>query len=192
MTVSKLINFIEKQGVVVESAKGHIPNLADMIAGETIRGSWWGHPKGNLINNLLGKVRESDEILVCRFINGKITFIHKRLWSSFVKLAPNIDSVLLDKVMEVHTPSGKHKVETIPFPNWVPDDVLKEAEKLREDEAIKMLPKVILKYHRPIGIKTRTKEEVSAKVDQVLDKENRLEAESKEDSQQETQRSSKE
>ena len=75
--MQQILKLIEEQGVMLESAKGSIPNLADKIAGEKIKGSWWGHPKGNLIYHLLGEARKSEMILVCRFIKGKITFIHK-------------------------------------------------------------------------------------------------------------------
>ena len=34
------IAFVRKHGVVLASAKGPVPNLADAVAGEKIRGSW--------------------------------------------------------------------------------------------------------------------------------------------------------
>ena len=44
MTMQQILKLIEEQEVMLESAKGSIPNLADKIAGEKIKGSWWGHP----------------------------------------------------------------------------------------------------------------------------------------------------
>jgi len=40
------IRFVETHGVVLEEGRGVRPNLAEAIAGEPIRGSWWGHKKG--------------------------------------------------------------------------------------------------------------------------------------------------
>jgi len=31
-------------GMLLESAHRPLPNLAELVAGERIRGSWWGHP----------------------------------------------------------------------------------------------------------------------------------------------------
>ena len=36
--------WVREQGIVLQSARGPLPNLAEWIAGEPIRGSWWGHP----------------------------------------------------------------------------------------------------------------------------------------------------
>ena len=36
---------------------------------------------------------------------------------------------------EEHTPSGKHVTHLTPFPDWVPADVLADAEKLSADGA---------------------------------------------------------
>jgi hypothetical protein len=49
MTPRQALAFIRKHGVVLESAQGPVPSLAEAIAGEPIRGSWWGHPSSRLI-----------------------------------------------------------------------------------------------------------------------------------------------
>ena len=40
---------------------------------------------------------------------------------------------------EVHTPMGKHKLLVIPFPEWVPKEILEVAQKLTEKEAASQL-----------------------------------------------------
>jgi len=37
--------WVEAQGIVLQSARGPLPNVADFIAGEPIRGSWWATPR---------------------------------------------------------------------------------------------------------------------------------------------------
>ena len=49
MTAAEALAFIEQRGVVLASAKGPVPRLTEAIAGEPIKGSWWGHPKGQQI-----------------------------------------------------------------------------------------------------------------------------------------------
>jgi hypothetical protein len=48
MSVTALdsITFVKLHGIVLESARGPVPNLAEAVAGERIRGGWWGHSKG--------------------------------------------------------------------------------------------------------------------------------------------------
>ena len=55
--------FVAEHGVVLESARGAVPSLAEAIAGEPIRGSWWGHPRGNAIHDATCAVRDSPDVL---------------------------------------------------------------------------------------------------------------------------------
>lgn len=43
------ISFVRQHGVVLESAKGHVSNLADAVVGVAIRGNWWKHPEARNI-----------------------------------------------------------------------------------------------------------------------------------------------
>ena len=46
MSAKKALAFVKKHGVVLVSAGGPAPKLVDFIAGEAVKGSWWGHQKG--------------------------------------------------------------------------------------------------------------------------------------------------
>src|SRR3954471_20208182 len=81
------VGFVARHGVVLASAKGPVPNLAEAVAGEPIRGSWWGHEKGSQIFQALGLVDESPDVLCFRLVQRKITFVHRRLWPALVRLA---------------------------------------------------------------------------------------------------------
>ena len=37
--------FVRRHGIVPQSTRGPVPNLADAMAGGPIRGNWWGHRK---------------------------------------------------------------------------------------------------------------------------------------------------
>ena len=41
------ISFVRQHGVVLESAKGPVPNLAQAVAKTPIHGNWWAHPDGS-------------------------------------------------------------------------------------------------------------------------------------------------
>jgi hypothetical protein len=139
MNAQQAIQFIKKNGVVLASAKGSVPNLADTIANEKIKGSWWGHPKSHQIFFILEAVADSDQILVCRLIKGKRTFVHCRLWPALVRASKHLNKKQMSQISEQHTASGRHVIHEIPFPKWVPADVMMQAKKLTEREALAIL-----------------------------------------------------
>ena len=135
MRTKEALAIIERHGVVLEAAQGPVPNLAEIVAGERIRGSWWSHPQKHRIFRLTRSIRETKHVLVCRLVEGKITYVHRRIWPALVRLSDHFDKERLAAVREVHTAVGKHEVQATDFPNWVPPEVLKEAEELTEGEA---------------------------------------------------------
>ncbi len=133
------LDFVKHHGAVLESAKGSIPSLAEAIAGEPIRGSWWGHAKGNQIYMLLNEVCDSPDIVRCRLHDGKVTLVHRRLWPALVKMATAFDRERLAIVREEHTATGAHRMTTIKFPDWVPADVRAAAKRISVTEATAQL-----------------------------------------------------
>jgi hypothetical protein len=136
MTPRQALAFIRKHGVVLEAAQGPVPSLAAAIAGEPVRGSWWSHPKSREIFSVTRAVRDSHEVLVCRLIKGKITLVHRRMWPALVRAAGRLPSDHLSRVREVHTSSGRHLTEEVPFPDWVPTSVRAAARGLSEEAAL--------------------------------------------------------
>src|SRR6266705_6527182 len=124
------IAFVERHGVVLQAARGPVPSLAEAIACEPIRGSWWGHAKGGQIFRAARAVCESPDVLVCKLIDNKVTYVHRRVWPALVKLAPRFRKVQLAKVWDEHTERGTHTARQVAFPKWVPANVIKEAEAL--------------------------------------------------------------
>ena len=139
MSPKEGLAFVRRYGVVLQAARGPVPSLAEAIAGGPIRGSWWGHPKGHEIFRVAESICESDEVLVCKLVEGKVTYVHRRLWPALVRLASRFQKGRLAKVWNEHTRTGAHRSRRIPFPEWVPRDVLAEAERLSMTEAEKIL-----------------------------------------------------
>ena len=129
--------FVEQHGVVLASARGPVPSVAEAIAGEPIVGSWWSHPKADAIFDALSAIDDSDEIRSFKLIDHKITFVHRRLWPALARLARAgvFDAERVASVQQEHMPTGEHRNFTTPFPDWVPDDVGAAAEALSVDEA---------------------------------------------------------
>jgi hypothetical protein len=135
MTKKEALEFVEKFGIVLESAQGRMPNLAAAIAGEGIRGSWWAHKKSREIYLVTRAVRESDQVLVCRLLDGKVTYVHRRLWPALVRVSRKIPKVQLTAIREVHLEGGRHQIVETPFPHWVPEEVIEQAKKLTDRQA---------------------------------------------------------
>jgi|SRR5947207_1476225 len=127
-------------GMLLQSARGPLPNVADLVAGEPIKGSWWSHRKSHAILTALESLDGSRDVVRMRLVNGKVTFVHRRMWPALVRLADRFAPKQLAVLHEEHTASGAHRVEEQPFPDWVPDDVLRAADLLTVDEALAQLP----------------------------------------------------
>lgn len=139
MTDKQALAFVKRHGVVLQAARGPVPSLAEAIAGGRIRGSWWGHPQGRAIYRAAEAVASSPDVLVCKLVDGKITYVHRRLWPALVKLGARFRKPQLARVWDEHTPSGAHRSRREAFPRWVPADVAKEARTLSVAEAEKTL-----------------------------------------------------
>jgi hypothetical protein len=139
MNADAAMAFVRRHGIVLVSAKGPAPRLTEAIAGEPIKGSWWGHKKSHEIFAILQKLGDSPDILVCRFIAGRETFVHRRLWPAIVKLADHFHADRLAQVRQEHTASGRHANHLTAYPAWVPAEILKEAERLTVHDAESLL-----------------------------------------------------
>jgi hypothetical protein len=139
MTAEEAMAFVRAQGVVLVSGKGAVPRLTEMIVGEPIKGSWWAHPKSHQIFAILQAVTDSEEILVCRLVDGKVTLVHRRLWPALVRVAGRFRPDQIAQVREEHTPSGRHATRVVPFPKWVPAEVKEQAKSISEPEALAAL-----------------------------------------------------
>jgi hypothetical protein len=129
-----------EQGVVLQSARGPVPNLAEQIAGEPIRGSWWGHSSGHEIFAVLNRLRASGEVVATRLIEGKVTLIHRRIWPALVRVADRFPAERLAALDERHTASGAHQTIEVAFPDWVPPEDIAAGALLSVDEALAQLP----------------------------------------------------
>jgi hypothetical protein len=139
MTPRQALAFVKKHGVVLQAARGPVPSLAEAVVGGPIRGSWWGHPKGKEIYRVAEAVSDSGDVLVCKLVEGKITYVHQRLWPALVKLASRFRKADLAWLRDEHTATGAHRTRRQPFPDWVPPGVLKEAATMTVPEAEEIL-----------------------------------------------------
>jgi hypothetical protein len=141
--VDELRELIAQDGVLLESARGPIPNVAELVAGEAIRGSWWAHPQSHRIFTAINALADSPDIARMRLVNRRITLVHRRLWPALLNLEARFPADAMLVVEEQHTASGVHRVSDVPLASWVDGVVRARAEALDEQAALAMLPGVI-------------------------------------------------
>jgi len=123
MTKKNPVAFIAEHGVVLQSARhARIPSFVEFVAGEKIRGSWWGHEKGREIFHALGVVYDSPDVVALKLVDDKLTLVHRRLWPALAALADagRLDPKRLTKVTQEHTAAGRHEKHEERFPEWLP------------------------------------------------------------------------
>ena len=152
MTPRQAVAFVQKNGIVLESGRGPVPNLAETVAGGRIKGSWWNHPKANAIFACSRTIRSSKDVLICRLVAGKVTYVHRRLWPALARLSGQLKADQLAPIREIHTAEGKHRVEITAFSEWVSAKVKREAASLPVEEAVSQLagagfPKLAMTPH---------------------------------------------
>ena len=139
MSPKQGLAFVKRHGVVLQAARGPVPSLAEAIAGGPIKGSWWGHAKGHEIFALASAVSDSADVLVCKLVDGRVSYVHRRLWPSLVKLADRFRKQQPAKVWNQHTSTGAHRLRTIALPDWVPAEIVRESERLSTADAERIL-----------------------------------------------------
>lgn len=72
---------IEREGLILVQDK-KLPNLVTMVAGEPIVGTFWGHPKGEHIFRVIGKVEDDPDVARFKVFGGKVCLVHRALWSA--------------------------------------------------------------------------------------------------------------
>jgi hypothetical protein len=140
---SDVMAVLVEHGVLLESARGPIPNVAELVAGEPISGSWWGHRASHEIFAVINEIADSPDVVRLRLVKGKVTLVHRRVWPALVRVSDRFPADRLTAIDEEHTESGAHRKIETPFPEWVPDEMVAAATRLSEQQALAILPECL-------------------------------------------------
>jgi hypothetical protein len=86
---------LDRYGVLLMQ-DASVPSMMSIIAGEPLKGSWWSHPKSQLMFDVLQVI--SAQALVVKLLAGKRTFVHPRLWPAVCAVAESNEPWQLDKL----------------------------------------------------------------------------------------------
>jgi hypothetical protein len=80
----------ERIGLLLQH-DAELPSFTALFAGEPIRGSWWSHALAHPIYDLLQQFADRTGKLSAKIVNGKVTYVHPRLWPAFLVCVQNLD-----------------------------------------------------------------------------------------------------
>jgi hypothetical protein len=81
-----VLKILSGSGLLLEQDKQH-PNVATLVTGESLRTSWWSHPKGRLIFAVLSELADHPDVLFTKLLYRKVTLVHRKLWPAFLAVA---------------------------------------------------------------------------------------------------------
>ena len=70
---------LERFGLLMQHDAA-LPSVTSIVAGEPVRGSWWGHPKGREVFRVLTELEEN--VAFAKLVARKVTLVHRRLWGA--------------------------------------------------------------------------------------------------------------
>jgi hypothetical protein len=57
-----------------------LPNVVGILTGQSLRTSWWTHPRAHLIFSVLSELARHPDVLFTKLLYGKDTLVHRSLW----------------------------------------------------------------------------------------------------------------
>jgi hypothetical protein len=131
---------LTEHGMLLESARGPLPNVAELVAGEPIAGSWWSHAASHAIYRTINELGASPDVVRLRLVNRKITHVHRRVWPALARVSADFPAAALAALTDEHTKSGAHRTLEQVYPLWLPAGVASAARRLTAEEAFAELP----------------------------------------------------
>lgn len=84
--LAAVLKELETRGLLLAS-DAVLPNVTTLITGEPVKGGSWGHPLARAVNEVIRALEQHADVIWAPLVNGKATFVHRRLWGAFLGLA---------------------------------------------------------------------------------------------------------
>jgi hypothetical protein len=81
-----VLGVLADRGLLLKQDR-RLPSVVGLITGESLRTSWWSHPKARLIFAVLTELDEHPDVLLTKLLHGKDTLVHRRLWPALAAVA---------------------------------------------------------------------------------------------------------
>jgi hypothetical protein len=74
---------LENHGLLLQQDKV-VTSVVGLITGESLRTSWWSHPKSHLIYSVLSELSEHSQVVFTKLLARKDTLVHSGLWPALL------------------------------------------------------------------------------------------------------------
>ncbi len=91
---------LEKFGLLLLS-DSDLPNVATLIAGEKVSGSWWSHKAAQRIFAVSELLEDHSDMLVMKLVSKKVTFVHRELWGHIYSVGVAREDWQLNKLSPI-------------------------------------------------------------------------------------------
>jgi hypothetical protein len=81
----RVLSKLVKYGFLLQSDP-KLPSVCGLITGGPLSGSWWSHPLAHEIFRVNEQLQDHDDVLITKLISGKVTFVHRELWSEILAI----------------------------------------------------------------------------------------------------------
>jgi hypothetical protein len=131
----KVLLSLESFGFMLVSDRA-FPNVASLIAGEPVKGSWWSHPLAHTIFAVNEMLEDHKDVLLTKLISGKVTFVHRNMWQQVYSIATARDdwqtealsSAARELLKKLQNQSILDTSELVPLRGKKPGDIARELE----------------------------------------------------------------
>ena len=91
---------LEKFGLLLLSDSS-LPNVATLVAGEKVSGSWWSHKAAQRIFVVSEALEDHADVLILKLVSNKVTFVHRELWGQIYSIGVAREDWQLSKLSPV-------------------------------------------------------------------------------------------
>jgi hypothetical protein len=77
--VGRVLAALGDKGLLLTQDKT-FPSVVGILTGESLRTSWWSHPKAQLIFSVLSELADHPDVLFTKLLCQKDTLVHRCLW----------------------------------------------------------------------------------------------------------------
>jgi hypothetical protein len=77
---------LERRELLLQAGK-EFTSIANLVAGEEIKGSWWTHPKSNLVYWVCQDLHDHPRVAEARLLAGKVTHLWQTVWPHVAAIA---------------------------------------------------------------------------------------------------------
>lgn len=81
--LNKALELLEEHGLLLLS-DSRFPSVTMIVSESPVTGSWWSHPKANVIFEVAESLSEHADVVATKLVSGKVSFVYRGLWPALI------------------------------------------------------------------------------------------------------------